>query len=322
MAEVITNPIEQLSKFKGGRAIGFFALREVERLLIEARKGFEFNWDGLLNEPSIANDKIITREINRILKHFDLNDWKGLVNSRATTRAGCCKYRPRTIEVSEWLGDLNPINEVEGTILHELAHALSFVYFGRAGIGHGRIWKTIDIALGDDGGMYYDSTVISPKRQRRGATKGHLYKCASSLCIMAVTTKTQIDVTGRSCSMCGDKINYHGYQAGAQEKSSWESKYKKKRKPKVKTETVQKAFERTESGTVAAWGISQGAKLAISDKVANAKLTTETPEIHTLPPKVLKEVWKSDEYKEAIATDGTRYIVYLNLRNTLKYRKI
>lgn len=61
---------------------------------------------------------------------------------------GTCSYSKREIRLSEWYVRLNDIKDVKDTILHELAHALSYERYGSRGVGHGRLWKSVCREIG------------------------------------------------------------------------------------------------------------------------------------------------------------------------------
>jgi predicted SprT family Zn-dependent metalloprotease len=68
------------------------------------------------------------------------------MNSKRTF--GVCNYTKKLIKLSEHLCYHNQIEQVEDTILHELAHAFSYHIFGRAGIGHNHLWKSVCVQIG------------------------------------------------------------------------------------------------------------------------------------------------------------------------------
>ena len=74
------------------------------------------------------------------LWHFEFEDCKSSL--------GRCHYMEEKITLSKWYVELNNEKEVEDTILHEIAHALSYERYGRKGIGHGKIWKSICREIG------------------------------------------------------------------------------------------------------------------------------------------------------------------------------
>jgi len=61
---------------------------------------------------------------------------------------GTCSYNRREIRLSKWYVELNNEEEVMDTILHELAHALSYERYGSRGVGHGILWKKVCVEIG------------------------------------------------------------------------------------------------------------------------------------------------------------------------------
>ena len=55
---------------------------------------------------------------------------------RAKQRFGACRFHIKTISLSEHLTKLNDVDQVQDTILHEIAHALA-----GPNAGHGRKWQ-------------------------------------------------------------------------------------------------------------------------------------------------------------------------------------
>ena len=61
---------------------------------------------------------------------------------------GSCSYIKKRIYLAKWYTKLNDVSEVKDTILHEIAHALSYERYGSKGTGHGRLWKSICREIG------------------------------------------------------------------------------------------------------------------------------------------------------------------------------
>lgn len=61
---------------------------------------------------------------------------------------GRCHYDGKKITLSKWYVELNEEKDVEDTILHEIAHALSFLKYGKKGTGHGVFWKQMCRKIG------------------------------------------------------------------------------------------------------------------------------------------------------------------------------
>jgi hypothetical protein len=72
----------------------------------------------------------------------------------AKRRFGCCKYGSRRITLSLYLTELNNIDEVKNTILHEIAHALC------PRQGHNSVWKRKAIEIGCSGDRCYSSDKV------------------------------------------------------------------------------------------------------------------------------------------------------------------
>ena len=77
-----------------------------------------------------------------MLAKYNLTTWRFGIDV-ARRRAGVCRYHDKTITVSRRFIELNTDEEVVGTILHEIAHAIA----GSAA-GHGPIWQAVAKGLG------------------------------------------------------------------------------------------------------------------------------------------------------------------------------
>jgi len=71
---------------------------------------------------------------NELLKQFGLSDWRFEL-SREKNTLGRCEHSDRTISFSQYYLHL-PMEEIEDTILHEIAHALVGPKHG-----HDYVWK-------------------------------------------------------------------------------------------------------------------------------------------------------------------------------------
>lgn len=80
-------------------------------------------------------------------KHGLPNTWRFSWHNKKVS-LGTCSYVKKTIYLAKWYTELNDESEVRDTILHEIAHALSYERHGAKGIGHGRLWKKICIEIG------------------------------------------------------------------------------------------------------------------------------------------------------------------------------
>ena len=77
-----------------------------------------------------------------LMARHGLLDWTFAFNRRKRT-LGLCRFRVKAIELSIYLVDRNPVDEVRDTILHEIAHALV-----GPGHGHDAVWKAKCLEVG------------------------------------------------------------------------------------------------------------------------------------------------------------------------------
>lgn len=67
---------------------------------------------------------------------------------RTTRTMARCHYGTKLIEVSKHWAKIMTDFELKQTILHELAHALSYNIYGWEGMGHGVNWKKVAKEIG------------------------------------------------------------------------------------------------------------------------------------------------------------------------------
>lgn len=97
-----------------------------------------------------------------LLKENNLNDWTFYFDT-AVKRFGCCRQYRKNISLSRKLVEMNNIDVIKNTILHEIAHALT------PGHNHNIIWERKAIELGCDGQRYYSSQKVKmPKLKYTG----------------------------------------------------------------------------------------------------------------------------------------------------------
>jgi SprT protein len=82
---------------------------------------------------------------------------------RSKVRFGKCDYRRKQISLSRYLVELNGEEEVQDTILHEIAHALA-----PRGTGHGPVWRSLALSIGCNGRRCYGHEVARPTPKYRG----------------------------------------------------------------------------------------------------------------------------------------------------------
>ncbi len=90
----------------------------------------------------------------KLMVEHGLGKWEFKFDN-AKRRFGLCSYVRRTIQLSRELTELNVVSEVEDTILHEIAHALS-----PCRAHHGPAWKKVCREIGARPSMYWDDEVV------------------------------------------------------------------------------------------------------------------------------------------------------------------
>lgn len=80
---------------------------------------------------------------NGLLSEHGCEGWRTEVSTRMTSRFGVCYYRPKVIKIAAWLVDSGDWDQVEDTVRHEVAHAVT-----GPGHGHDLTWKRAAIKVG------------------------------------------------------------------------------------------------------------------------------------------------------------------------------
>ena len=102
-----------------------------------------------------ANGKVHWLNPHRIGYRFKFDN--------AKRRFGQCSYTDKRISLSKPLASNNLDNffQINDTILHEIAHALSYKIHGRRGSGHCKRWVHVAKSIGCNGIRCYDSTQVN-----------------------------------------------------------------------------------------------------------------------------------------------------------------
>jgi len=91
------------------------------------------------------------------LVEYRLEGWSFQFD-HATQRAGCCNYQTRVISLADAYARSATDEEIDDTLLHEIAHAL----VGKAH-GHDQVWQAQAVALGCSGQRCYDVQFTPPR---------------------------------------------------------------------------------------------------------------------------------------------------------------
>lgn len=84
-----------------------------------------------------------------LLREFSLDEWR-IVLDKAKRRFGQCKHSTKTISISSHLVNLNSWAQVEKTVRHEIAHALT------PGHNHDYTWQRKCLEVGAEPVRCYD----------------------------------------------------------------------------------------------------------------------------------------------------------------------
>lgn len=98
-----------------------------------------------------------------------LEGWNVRINSRAKGRLGQCSYGKKEIQLSAFI----TADEQVHTLLHEIAHAISYFVFKER--GHGRAWKSVMIMLGQQPNRCGSSQTLKEAKIRSAK---HVYACS------------------------------------------------------------------------------------------------------------------------------------------------
>lgn len=147
-----------------------------------------------IKKPEDRNGPIC-KYINALFEQYNLTGWKFAGYDNAKVRAGVCYGKQRKIGLSKYFVLHNTAEEIQSTILHEIAHAIDNEDRGYS--NHDDHWKTIARLLGDDGARCYDSEkVVMPEGQ-------HLYVCINC------SKEVRYHKRKNKKSACGECCNKH-----------------------------------------------------------------------------------------------------------------
>ena len=115
------------------------------------------NEQHLFLNPELRTRDQVIEQATELMSYHGLEGWTlKLDRPRSTGRAGQCRYRAQEIGITEpYALKASPV-DLEQTIIHEIAHALT------PGAHHGKIWKAKMVELGADPKRTHSCTWSKP----------------------------------------------------------------------------------------------------------------------------------------------------------------
>lgn len=94
----------------------------------------------------------------QLMQEHNLHGWAFQFDN-AKSRLGYCSYNKQLISLSKYYVELNDVEDIRDTILHEIAHALAPI-----GTSHGTQWKLQARAIGCNAKRCDDNAKMPPKK--------------------------------------------------------------------------------------------------------------------------------------------------------------
>jgi predicted SprT family Zn-dependent metalloprotease len=116
------------------------------------------NEQHLFLNPELRTRDQVIEQATELMSYHGLDEWKLVLDSpRISKRAGQCRYRAQEIGITEPYALKASPADLEQTIIHEIAHALT------PGAHHGKIWKAKMVELGADPKRCHSCTWTAPE---------------------------------------------------------------------------------------------------------------------------------------------------------------
>ena len=115
------------------------------------------NENHLFLNPELRTREEVQAQATEAMNHHGLEGWSLVIDNKSKRRAGICKFRPKQIGLTlDYALKASP-DDLEQTIIHEIAHALL-----PPGIHHGPAWKAKMRELGKDPERCHSCTWVEP----------------------------------------------------------------------------------------------------------------------------------------------------------------
>ena len=157
-----------------------------------------FTWNETSEDSKFLS---VETQMKLSLEFYNLTGWGVDFNNR-NRAAGLCSYREKKIYLSKHFVELNSFTEIEKTIKHEIAHAISFTYFKER--GHGSTWSSVSISIGDDGERCYKSSEVN---MPKGKVKYNCINCNKEYSFHRVIKRQY------ACVDCCKKLNFNKFSS-------------------------------------------------------------------------------------------------------------
>jgi len=188
--------------FRGRPLQGRITRLNPKRALVLCEDGREFRVPySRLSRPDGANDRLpaqddplaaVTDQAKELLRQHGLLDWHFRFDD-GRRRAGCCRFDRKEISLARQFALVAPAEEIQDTLLHEIAHAL----VGKKH-NHDAVWRDKAMAIGGTGRRCHSLRFAPPR---------YIVSCARG-CWVATAERRRRQVI---CRRCHGDILYQTY---------------------------------------------------------------------------------------------------------------
>lgn len=146
-------------------------------------------------------------ELNNIAELWDKHA-NGLVlpkiewNSRLRTTAGYAKYKEHKVELNPHVFNRISKEEQINTVIHEMAHLISYSKYGRNGDGHGRLWRFTMLQMGQSPSATHDYDCSGLENNKRPPLAIVDCPCGNKISISVTIGKRMLQGRKYSCARC------------------------------------------------------------------------------------------------------------------------
>ena len=111
----------------------------------------------LFLNPELRTLEQVQAQATELMNYHGLEGWSLVIDNKSKRRAGVCKFRPKQIGLTLDYALKTSPDDLEQTIIHEIAHALL-----PPGAHHGPAWKAKMLELGVNPDRCHTCTWIAP----------------------------------------------------------------------------------------------------------------------------------------------------------------